>query len=138
MRKRRSRDGRNATARWRENHASSPREEIDIGGRFRLVIMPVATLLMSVGLLVLGNGLQSTLLVVRAGHEGFSSETIGITMSAYFAGCALGSLFLPRVVASAGHIRTFASGRIGSGAGRSPRYVAGSASNLPSHPAEQK
>lgn len=85
------------------------REEIDIGGKSRLVIMPVATLLMSVGLLVLGNGLQSTLLVVRAGHEGFSSETIGIMMSAYFAGYALGSLFLPRVVASAGHIRTFAS-----------------------------
>lgn len=63
---------------------------------------------MSVSLLVLGNGLHGTLLVVRAGLEGFRSEAIAAMMSCYFAGYALGSLLLPGVVASAGHIRAFA------------------------------
>ncbi|MEX2630126.1 MAG: MFS transporter [Tistlia sp.] len=80
----------------------------DAENRSGLVIGPVATLLISVSLLVLGNGLQGTLLVVRAGQEGFRGETIGAMMSAYFAGYALGSLLLPRVVGSAGHIRAFA------------------------------
>lgn len=80
----------------------------DTDGQSRLVIAPVAALLLSVVLLVLGNGLQGTLLVVRAGHEGFRAEAIGAMMSAYFAGYALGSVLLPRMVVAAGHIRTFA------------------------------
>lgn len=74
----------------------------------RLTVAPVAALLVSVGLLVLGNGLLGTLLVVRAGTENFAGETIGIMMSVYFAGYALGSVFLSRVIVSAGHIRAFA------------------------------
>jgi len=58
----------------------------------------VAALLVSVGLLVLGNGLLGTLLVVRAGNENFSGETIGIMMSVYFAGYALGSFLLSRLI----------------------------------------
>lgn len=84
------------------------RGRVDIGRQSGLVVAPVAALLASVGFLVLGNGLQGTLLVVRAGQEGFRSEIIGAMMSAYFAGYALGSLMLPRIVASAGHIRAFA------------------------------
>ncbi len=64
----------------------------------RLTIAPVAALLVSVGLLVLGNGLLGTLLVVRAGNENFSGETIGIMMSVYFAGYALGSFLLSRLI----------------------------------------
>src|SRR3546814_2273921 len=79
-----------------------------LGGQARLEIAPVGTLLVSASLLVLGNGLQGTLLLVRAGNEGFGGEAIGIMMSAYFAGYAVGALLLPRVVASAGHIRAFA------------------------------
>lgn len=74
----------------------------------RLTIAPVAALLVSVGLLVLGNGLLGTLLVVRAGNENFSGETIGIMMSVYFSGYALGSFLLSRLIVSAGHIRAFA------------------------------
>jgi MFS family permease len=73
-----------------------------------IAIAPVVTLLVSTSLLVLGNGLQGTLLVVRAGSEGFSGETIGAMMSAYFVGYVLGALLLPAVIASAGHIRAFA------------------------------
>jgi MFS family permease len=73
-----------------------------------LVLAPVAALLLSVALLLMGNGLLGTLLVVRAGQVGFSNEVIGAMMSAYFAGYTAGALFLPRVVVSVGHVRTFA------------------------------
>lgn len=74
----------------------------------RLTVAPVAALLVSVGLLVLGNGLLGTLLVVRAGYEEFAGAAIGIMMSMYFAGYALGSVLLSRVILSTGHIRAFA------------------------------
>jgi MFS family permease len=74
-----------------------------------LVLAPVAALLLSVALLLLGNGLLGTLLVVRAGQEQhFSNEIIGAMMSAYFAGYTVGALLLPRVIVSVGHVRTFA------------------------------
>jgi len=59
--------------------------------------------------LVLGNGLQGTLLGVRGGMEGMAQESIGLMMSAYFAGYMLGSIFIPRRVQSVGHIRAFAA-----------------------------
>ena len=79
-----------------------------LGSHARVNLAPVVTLLVSASLLVLGNGLQGTLLLVRTGNEGFRGEVIGIMMSAYFAGYALGAILLPPVVASAGHIRAFA------------------------------
>ena len=41
-----------------------------------LVLAPVAALLLSVAILLLGNGLLGTLLIVRAGQEGFSAAAI--------------------------------------------------------------
>ena len=73
-----------------------------------LVLAPVAALLLSVAALLLGNGLLGTLLIVRAGQEGFSSPATGAMMSFYFAGFTIGALVLPRVIASVGHGRTFA------------------------------
>lgn len=66
-------------------------------------------LLFSVGLLVLGNGLQGTLLGVRAGIEGMGDHLVGFMMSAYFLGYLAGSLCSPRMVVQVGHIRTFAA-----------------------------
>ena len=73
-----------------------------------LVLAPVAALLLSVAALLLGNGLLGTLLIVRAGHEGFSSGAISAMMSFYFAGFTVGALVLPRIIVSVGHVRTFA------------------------------
>ena len=73
-----------------------------------LVLAPVAALLLSVAALLMGNGLLGTLLIVRAGQEGFSSAATGAMMSFYFAGFTIGALVLPRVIASVGHVRTFA------------------------------
>lgn len=77
-------------------------------GRRGLDLAPVAALLLSVAALLLGNGLLGTLLIVRAGQEGFSGVAISAMMSFYFVGFTIGALVLPRVIVSVGHVRTFA------------------------------
>ena len=71
------------------------------------VIAPVGALLTSVALLLMGNGLQGTLLPLRAEIEAFSPLAIGVMGSAYYLGFALGCLYGPVVVGRVGHIRTF-------------------------------
>jgi MFS family permease len=70
-------------------------------------LAPVSALLISVAILLMGNGLQGTLLPVRASIEAFSTFDIGILGSAYFAGFALGCLLGPYAVRRVGHIRAF-------------------------------
>jgi MFS family permease len=72
-------------------------------------LAPIAALLLSVAMLLMGNGLQGTLLPVRAQFEDFSALDIGVLGSAYFLGFALGCFFGPHVVRRAGHIRAFAA-----------------------------
>jgi MFS family permease len=60
-------------------------------------------------LMMVGNGLQVTLLGVRATLENFSAEATGIIMSCYYAGYLAGSLTTPRLVERVGHIRVFAA-----------------------------
>lgn len=69
---------------------------------------PVAALLASVALLLVGNGLQSTLLPVRGQAAGFGELELGVLGSAYYLGFAAGCLGGPWIVARVGHIRTFA------------------------------
>ncbi len=66
-------------------------------------------LLVGIGLLMLGNGLQGSLLGVRATQEGFGSSLIGLIMSGFFVGFLLGSVWAPRAVRTVGHVRTFAA-----------------------------
>ena len=70
-------------------------------------IVPLFALLLSVSLLLMGNGLQSTLLPVRASIDAFSAIEIGVLGSAYFLGYAAGCIFGPHIVQRVGHIRTF-------------------------------
>ncbi|MBK1695821.1 MFS transporter [Rhodovibrio salinarum] len=70
-------------------------------------LAPVVALLVSVALLLMGNGLQGTLLPLRAQLEAFGALQIGWLGSAYFAGFALGSWAGPRFVRRVGHIRAF-------------------------------
>lgn len=69
----------------------------------------VASLLMSYGLLLLANGMFGTLLGLRSKLEGFSTDITGLIMAAYFLGMLFGALHAARVVARAGHIRSFAA-----------------------------
>jgi len=66
-------------------------------------------LLLGMGLIMLGNGLQGTLLGVRASLEHFSTTVIGLVMSGYFIGLIFGCNIVSKMVARVGHIRTFAA-----------------------------
>jgi MFS family permease len=66
-------------------------------------------ILLGIAFMMLANGLQGTLLGVRAGIEGFSTFTTGIMMSGYFIGIFIGSFVAPRLVKRVGHIRVFSA-----------------------------
>ena len=66
-------------------------------------------LLLGIALIMLGNGLQNTLLGVRATLEGFGTATTGLVMTAYFVGFVSGSVIVPRLLANVGHVRVFAA-----------------------------
>jgi MFS family permease len=66
-------------------------------------------LLFGIALLMLGHGLQGTLLSVRATQEAFATATTGIVMSGYFLGLLLGAFITPHLVARVGHVRVFAA-----------------------------
>lgn len=73
------------------------------------VLAPVGALLTSVTILLAGNGLQTTLLPLRAGLEVFSPFAISLMGSSYFLGFVAGCLFTSHLVRRVGHIRTFAA-----------------------------
>lgn len=66
-------------------------------------------LLVGSAILTLGNGLQGTLIALRAASEGMPKESIGLMMAAFFFGYALGSVWTVQLVIEVGHIRTFAA-----------------------------
>lgn len=66
-------------------------------------------ILLGVGFMMIANGLQGTLLGIRAGIEGFSIFTTGIMMSGYFIGIFMGSFLAPYLVKRVGHIRVFSA-----------------------------
>ncbi|MEL6297243.1 MAG: MFS transporter [Pseudomonadota bacterium] len=73
------------------------------------VIRPVTALLLASGIAILGHGLLSVLVPVRAKLDGFSNVAIGVLGSANYAGFMLGCVFAPLLVASVGHIRSIAA-----------------------------
>lgn len=72
------------------------------------LLKPIQSILWSVALLLLGNGLISTLLTLRGTSEGYSSAVMGMIMSAYFVGFICGTWVSGRLIRRMGHIRTFA------------------------------
>lgn len=72
-------------------------------------IAPISALLLSIALLLMGNGLQGVLLPVRGGLEAFSPFDLGVLGGSYFLGFAIGCLHGPRLVRRVGHIRVFAA-----------------------------
>ncbi len=66
-------------------------------------------LLLGFGILMLGDGLQATLLAVRADQEGYSATITGLIMSSFYLGFLFGSIMTPRIMVQVGHIRVFAA-----------------------------
>lgn len=66
-------------------------------------------LLMGIMLLMVGNGMQGTLLGIRGGIEGVTTQKMAIVMSAYYAGFLIGSRTVPGMIAKVGHVRVFAA-----------------------------
>ncbi|MBV8343205.1 MAG: MFS transporter [Gammaproteobacteria bacterium] len=66
-------------------------------------------LLVGMGILMLGAGLQSTILGLRATLEQFPTPVIGLVMSGYYVGYLLGTLIAPRLVRQVGYVRVFAT-----------------------------
>ena len=70
-------------------------------------VLSVYSLLLAIGILLLGSGLLGTLVGLRASIESFSNTIIGIIMSAFFVGYVIGAYICPRLVRDVGHIRAF-------------------------------
>jgi len=60
-------------------------------------------------LLMIGNGVQGTLLGIRGDMEGFSTIELSFVMSAYFAGFLGGSQMAPELIRRVGHVRVFSA-----------------------------
>ena len=69
----------------------------------------VASWTLFFGLLMIsaGSGLQNVLLGTRAPEIGFSNIATGFVMSGYFIGIFFGSIIVPNILASVGHVRVF-------------------------------
>lgn len=68
----------------------------------------VTSLLLSTSLLLIGQGMQLTLLPLRASANGLSDFIIGVSASCYFLGFIVGCIGVPATIARVGHIRSFA------------------------------
>ncbi|MCL4188518.1 MAG: MFS transporter [Rhodobacteraceae bacterium] len=66
-------------------------------------------LLLGMMLLMLGNGLQGTLLGIRGALEGFSTTEMSVVMAGYFVGFLFGSRLTPELIRRVGHVRVFAA-----------------------------
>lgn len=66
-------------------------------------------LLLGMFMLMIGNGVQATLLGIRGAIEGFGPLEMSIVMSAYFAGFLGGSRVTPIMIRRVGHVRVFAA-----------------------------
>jgi MFS family permease len=87
----------------RSRHAKSARNGM------RDTLARTSALLLGMAVLMLGAGLQATLLGVRATLEGFPTAVTGAVMAAYYVGYIGGSLAAPGLVRRVGHIRVFAA-----------------------------
>lgn len=73
------------------------------------VLLRVWALLFGMILIMIGNGMQSTLIGVRGGIEGFSTFELSVISSAYFAGFLIGSRVASNLIREVGHVRVFAA-----------------------------
>ena len=69
----------------------------------------ITAIMVAVLFMGVGSALQGTALAIRAGIEGFPEPLIGIIMSVYYAGLAIGVLLAGPVIRTVGYVRSFAA-----------------------------
>lgn len=77
-----------------------------------IVLKQSWALLLGILLLLVGNGLQGTLLGLRGAVEGYDAATMSLVMSGYYVGFLAGSQRATPMIARVGHVRVF--GALGS------------------------
>ncbi|GAB55465.1 hypothetical protein GPUN_1341 [Glaciecola punicea ACAM 611] len=73
----------------------------------RSILVSIMALFVSIFLLLLGNSLLSTLLILRGVEEGFSGKFLGLLTSVYFLGAFAATLMASTLIKRMGHIRCF-------------------------------
>ena len=73
------------------------------------LLLPLASLLSGVAMLVVGTGLLFAAIGAQSGAARFSALVTGLIMSAYFAGFIFGTYACPIIIRRVGHIRAFAA-----------------------------
>ncbi len=81
--------------------------QAELGRAMLKIVSNSWALFLGLAFIMLGNGLQGSLLGLRASLEGFSITATGLIMSGYFIGMISGSILVPKLVARVGHVRTF-------------------------------
>ncbi|MDZ7794476.1 MAG: hypothetical protein U5P10_12535 [Spirochaetia bacterium] len=69
----------------------------------------ITAIMVAVLLMGVGSALQGTALAIRAGIEGFPEPLIGVIMSVYYAGLAVGVFIAAPVIRTVGYVRSFAA-----------------------------
>ena len=73
------------------------------------VLKSAWALLLGMLLLMVGNGLQGSLIGIRGDIEEFTTFALSIITSAYFVGFLIGSRVTPEMIRRVGHVRVFAA-----------------------------
>ncbi|MGF1626234.1 MAG: MFS transporter [Alphaproteobacteria bacterium] len=73
------------------------------------ILVSIGALLLSLSLLVAGNGLVGILLAVRMNGGGTDPQLIGLVLSCYSVGFVAGAFTAGHIVSRVGHIRSFAA-----------------------------
>jgi MFS family permease len=76
---------------------------------YKKTFLLVWPLMLAILMIMIGNGLQGTLLGLRANAEDFPVFVTGLVMSLYYLGFVIGCMFVPKIVSSVGHVRVFAA-----------------------------
>ena len=73
------------------------------------LVSSIFSLLLGIGIILVGAGFLGTVLGMRAMLENFSEMVTGLVMSAYFLGFIVGAYVCPPLINRVGHIRAFSA-----------------------------
>ncbi len=82
---------------------------INIVNSINAIFAGTGMLFLSLYLMLLGNGLQGSLLGIRGSDEGFSTMSLSFIAMGFYAGYFIGTIFVPTLLKRVGYIRVFAA-----------------------------